>query len=244
MTARDRDRFHSAFVLHARPFRNSSQIVEVLTEKMGRVGLVARGSTRGKSPQSALLQPFTPLQLTWSGRGELHTLNRLEATDRAFTLPGRRMLCGLYANELLVRMLHRGDPHPELFHGYCKLLSGLSRGESEARILRGFEILLLEAVGFGFDLHLDCSGSPIHPEQHYGYHPEEGLTPVPHTMAAEGGHSLLVTGKTLQWLRATERAVENRVMQEAKQLLRTAIDYHLPGELESRKLIAQYGALN
>ncbi len=244
MTARDRDQFHSAFVLHARPFRNTSQIVELLTEKMGRVGLVARGSTRGRSPQSALLQPFTPLQLTWSGRGELHTLNRLEATDSAFTLPGRRMLCGLYANELLVRMLHRGDPHPELFYGYQKLLLGLSQGEDEARVLRGFEVLLLEAIGFGFDLHLDCSGSPIHPEQHYGYHPEEGLTPVSHSISAGGTHALLVMGKTLEWLRSTEEEVEKRILQEAKHLLRMAIDYHLPGELESRKLIAEYGTLS
>ncbi len=236
----NRDHFHNAFVLHVRPFRNSSQIVELFTEDAGRVGVVARGASRGKSPLSALLQPFTPLQLSWSGRGELHTLGRVEMREMAYRLPGRRSICGLYANELLMRLLHRGDSHSELFRLYHKLLQELSEGGDEAPLLRSFEVRLLEEIGFGFDLQLDCSGLPILPEQHYGYNPEQGIVPL----AENGAQQFTVMGKTLQWLRSTELDVERQILREAKQLLRTAIDYHLPVELESRKLIAQYGALS
>lgn len=236
-----RDSFHNAFVLHSRPFQNSSQIIDLFTEDEGRVGVVARGALRGKSPLSAKLQPFTCLQVSWSGRGDLHTLTRTEITERPYHLHGRRTLCGLYANELLMRLLHRGDAHVTLFNNYKRLLNALGGGGDEACLLRAFEIQLLESVGFGFNLNTDCSGLPINPDQYYSYHPEEGMVPL----SSSGGKSVTVMGKTLQWLRTTEDVVEKRVMQEAKQLLRSAIDYHLPsGVLESRKLIAQYGALS
>ncbi len=234
-----RYRLHDAFVLHSRPFRNSSQIVDLITEDEGKVAIVARGSSRGKSPQAALLQPFRPLQVSWSGRGELHTLNSVEPAGAVHALSGRRMFCGLYANELMVRLLHRGDAHPEIFFSYQQLVEALSGEADEGRLLRKFEIQLLEAVGFGFDLHQDSSGAPIHPEQRYRYHPEEGMVPS----SVEHSQYLTVTGKTLEWLRSTEQPIEPPILREAKQLLRSAIDYHIPGELQSRKLIAQYSTL-
>lgn len=240
-----RDKFHRAFVLHARPFRNTSQIIDLFTDDEGRVSVVARGATRGgargRSPLSVQLQPFALLQVSWSGRGELYTLNRTEVVGRSYSLQGRRTLCGLYANELLVRLLHRGDPHVKLFEQYGELLHSLDSGGDEACLLRAFEVQLLNAVGFGFDLQIDCAGVPIHSDQVYSYHPEEGMMPF----SSSNEKAVTVMGKTLEWLRTTESKVEKRVMQEAKYLLRSAIDYHLPNDmLESRKLIAQYGALN
>ena len=235
-----RDQLQDAFVLHSRPFRNSSQIVDLFTVDAGKVGVVAKGINRGKSPQNALLQPFRPLQVGWSGRGELHTLTNVEPAGSAFKLSGRRMFCGLYANELMVRLLHRGDAHPEIFSSYQQLITQLSDGAAEGPLLRRFEIELLEAVGFGFDLKHDSAGQPINPEQRYRYHPEEGMVPT----LASGGQQMSVTGKTLQWLRSTEQAVEQIVLREARQLLRSAIDYHVPGELQSRKLMAQYSTIN
>ncbi len=231
---------HDAFVLHSRPFRNSSLIVELFTLEAGKVGVVARGASRGKSPQSILLQPFRPLQVSWSGRGELHTLTGVEAAGVSCNLTGRRMFCGLYANELMVRLLHRGDAHPEIFARYQQLITQLGAGVSEGLLLRRFEVELLEAVGFGFDLLHDSTGVPIDPLQRYRYHPEEGMVPT----QAANSQQISVTGKTLQWLRSTEQVVEQRVLREARQLLRSAIDYHVPGELQSRKLMAQYSTIN
>ncbi len=235
-----RDQLQDAFVLHSRPFRNSSQIVDLFTVEAGKVGVVAKGVSRGKRPQNALLQPFRPLQVSWSGRGELHTLTHVEPAGVAFKLSGRRMFCGLYANELMVRLLHRGDAHPEIFASYQQLITQLSAGAAEGPLLRRFEIELLEAVGFGFDLHHDSAGLPIDPQQRYRYHPEEGMVPT----QTVNGQQTSVAGRTLLWLRTTEQAVEQVVLREARQLLRSAIDYHVPGELQSRKLIAQYSTIN
>ena len=167
-------------------------------------------------------------------------LTQVEAAAPPYRLQGRRMFCGLYANELLVRLLHRGDANPGLYQLYQQLVEQLSAGGDEGQLLRSFEVQLLESVGFGFDLHCDRDGTPIQSGQRYRYHPEQGMVPL----AAENSQQTTVTGETLEWLRTTEAEVEQTILREAKQLLRAAIDYHIPGELQSRKLIAQYSTLN
>ena len=74
MTEREEVFLERGFVLHQRPFRNTSQLVDCLTSQYGRVGLVARGSRRSSRGQRAFLQPFVPLRLSWVRRGELGQL--------------------------------------------------------------------------------------------------------------------------------------------------------------------------
>ena len=235
-----RDQLQQVVVLHRRPFRNSSLNVDLLSERGSRTSLVARGASRGRHPQSALLEPFRLIQVSWSGRGELHTLNKLEPTATIWRLDGRRLICGLYANELLMRTLHHGDEHPSLFEDYLQLVDGLHSEADEGWLLRRFEVKLLEQVGFGVDLQHDGEGIPIEADCHYHYHPEEGLLPF------SGNHHsrIVISGRTLQWLRSTEAGAERKILREARILLRHAIDYHIPGELQSRKLMAQYSSIS
>ena len=68
-----------AYVLHARAFRETSQLLEVFSAGHGRMGLLARGAKGGKGGgRAALLQPFTPLIVSWQGRGELPQLVDVE----------------------------------------------------------------------------------------------------------------------------------------------------------------------
>ena len=67
-----------AYVLHTYPYRETSLILQVWTEKHGRMGLVAKGARRPKSAHRSLLVPFQPLVLDWFGRGELRTLKTAE----------------------------------------------------------------------------------------------------------------------------------------------------------------------
>ena len=78
MTA-TRGQLEHGYVLHTRPWRNSSMLVEGFTATAGRVGLVARGVRRRGSRKRACLEPFQPVLLSWSGRGELYTLSAVEA---------------------------------------------------------------------------------------------------------------------------------------------------------------------
>ena len=69
-----RHQLEPAYVLHARPYRESSLILEVFSRQHGRVGLVARGARGAKSRWKSVLQPFRPLLLSWTQRGEMGTL--------------------------------------------------------------------------------------------------------------------------------------------------------------------------
>lgn len=157
-----------AYVLHARPFRESSLLLDLLVLGQGRVTAVARG-VRGerRSAQRALLQPLQPLQVVLLRRGELATLTRFEAASPALSARGEALLAVLYANELCIRLLPRDEPVDAVFLSYAECLAALADGASPARPLRRFEAVLLEASGYGLDLRQDAAGRPIIDTQRY-----------------------------------------------------------------------------
>lgn len=169
----------SGYVLHTRPYRESSLLVEYFGRECGRVSLVARGAkgrkARGGSP-AALLQAFVPLLCSWSGRAELKTLTSCEAVRAAYPLTGRRLYSGLYINELLARLLHYEDPHQLLFDRYSQVLEELAGAVAEEALLRRFEFTLLEELGYGFDLDTDgLTGKAIDEKGWYKFDEEYGL---------------------------------------------------------------------
>ena len=150
-----------AYVLHHRPYRDSSLLLEMLTSGYGRVALIARGARRPKSHLHGLLQPFQPLFASWSMRGELGTLTAVEGRDGAGPR-GRTLISGFYMNELLMRLLHRHDPHPQLFAVYESALRGLAvtglPASAEQTVLRMYELTLLRELGYGLVLDHEIMG--------------------------------------------------------------------------------------
>ena len=67
-----------AYVVHRRAWRETSLMVDVFTLNHGRMTLIARGANSAKSPLKAQLQPFQPLMLDWTGRGDLKTLTQVD----------------------------------------------------------------------------------------------------------------------------------------------------------------------
>ena len=169
MTARTGAEAEPAYLLHQRPYRNTSQLLEVLTLGHGRVGLVAQGSRRPGRGTRALLQPFIPLKLSWTRRGELGKLTDVEAGSGALALAGNALLAGYYVNELMITLTSRDDPTAQLFAHYAQCLGELAAGDSSiARVLRLFEFRLLNELGFGLQLDVDCaSGEPLLPDHKY-----------------------------------------------------------------------------
>ena len=100
-----------AYVLHARPYRETSLLLECLTREHGRLGVVARG-VRGERARlrRAQLEPFQPLALGLLLRGEMATLTAVETVGAPQRLEGDAALAGLYLNELVVRLTGRQDP--------------------------------------------------------------------------------------------------------------------------------------
>ncbi|MGH8403441.1 MAG: DNA repair protein RecO, partial [Gammaproteobacteria bacterium] len=132
MRAAERVMLTPAYVLHQHDWRETSRVVEILSRDHGRLGVVARGARRAKSPWRALLRPFQPLLVSWMGGGELMTLFGAEPSAASHPLSGRALLSGFYMNELLLRLLPRQDPHPALFNQYADVLGRLMQDTSPA----------------------------------------------------------------------------------------------------------------
>lgn len=178
MTSTRRQQLEPGFLLHHRPWSDSSRILDLLTRQHGRITLFAHGVRRPKSPLRALLRPFAPLLLSWSGSGDGGTLTGAEPGRAIPALPPDRLLSGFYLNELLLRLLAKQDRHERLYDGYVRALAGLA-GSGERRALREFELLLLEELGYGIDLgHEAAGGGPLSPDRYYHFEPGRGLTAV------------------------------------------------------------------
>jgi len=234
--ARARVLLQPGYVLHRRPYRDSSLLLELLSPQFGRVGLVARGARQAKSRLYGVLQPFRPLLLSWSGGGELATLGAVEADGPVPWLDGRALMGGFYLNELLVRLLHRFDPHPGLYAVYHATVQALAEPQAVLEpILRRFEKQLLEEIGYGLVLAHDADqGRPIEAQRLYVYHLLHG--PVPVQAEACLGEVLILRGQSLLDLARGEFQDENS-LREAKRLTRAALAEQLGGRpLVSRRL--------
>lgn len=232
MTGGASSHLQRCLLLHRRDYSNTSLLVEVFSGTQGRFPAIAKGARRGRNGTAALLQPFQPLWLTWSGRGEVRTLGRAEAAGVALALSGDHLYCGFYLNELLMRLLARDDPQEDLFAYYLAALQGLAAGQAVDPVLRRFELRLLQVLGYGLVLDREAdSGLAVESGGRYDYIPERGLQAV-----ADGVREQGFCGETLLRL-ATEQDLDGDQIREARRLLRAALAPHLgPRPLASREL--------
>lgn len=219
------------WVLHRRPWRESSLLVEYFSRDYGRVGLVARAARGARSTWRGSLEPFTPLLASWTRRGEMGTLTAIDSGGSSCRLEARALWCGLYANELLIRLLARDDPAAGAFDAYGKLLAELPGTDSLGMALRRFELGLLMDMGVVPDLGLETASSrPIEDGKRYHLDPESGLTEV--DRAGPG----VVDGAVLQAL-ITGDEVDGVQAGQLRGLMRRLIDHQLGGRpLQTRKL--------
>jgi DNA repair protein RecO (recombination protein O) len=223
----------AAFILHHRPFRDTSQILDVLSREHGKLSLVARGSRGPKSRLRGVLRPFMPLEMSWVQRSDLGTLTGAEIRGAPLRLSGDALLSGYYVNELLLHFLHRHDPQPEIFDIYVRAIEALGAAEEVAPCLRQFEIELLGALGYALNLdHEANSHAPLQAELSYEYRFEQGAVSV-----ARSEGQLVFSGALLTAI-AEQRFEEPDVLRAANRLLREVIGFHLGGkELKSRKVL-------
>lgn len=217
-----------AWVLHERPYRETSVLLEVLTRDHGRVGLVARG-VRSAKPRFArgTVKPLQALELSWLGRGELGNLAGADPVGVPVPLAGDGLLCALYLNELLARLLARNDPHPDVFARYASVLYELAAaGDAlgQAWALRRFERDLLAGLGYALPLDEDEQGQVLEPAAQYAIDPERGAL----RWSGRGPEPLLVSGAALRAL-ADDTAPAADVLRELKRTLRAVLRHHLGG---------------
>lgn len=225
------------YVLHQRPYRDTSLIVEVFARDHGRMTTFARGARgqrgvkRSGVGRFAGLQCFQPLLLSWQGRGDAPALTGAEADGRPVSLPAAHWISACYLNELLLKLTAQHDPQPGLFALYERTLRQLAGCTAAEPVLRAFEKQLLELLGFGLEFALDAgSGEPVSEAARYRFDPGDG-------MHREAGASTMATfsGRTLLALAADEPLQDPESLHEARTLMRMAIDHCLEGrELRTR----------
>ncbi|MCB1561274.1 MAG: DNA repair protein RecO [Xanthomonadales bacterium] len=223
-----------AYVLHARPYRETSLLLEVLSRELGRVGLIARGA-RGSRGQSlrAQLQPGRPLLLGWRDVGELPVLAKVESGAALPRISGNSLLSLFYVNELLVRLLPRRESHVSVFDRYALLISQLSTPTGHAQALRSFEYGLLSGIGYAPTLDTDADGHLVVSGAHYRYAGEQGLRRLPEAIAPTGAD---VPGEALLALRV-DAPLRPEWLVPLRRLLRQCIADQLNGRpLQSWRL--------
>jgi DNA repair protein RecO (recombination protein O) len=227
-----------AYVLHPRAYRETSLILEVFSRDHGRVAMVARGAKSVKSRWRNLLQPFRPLLLGWNSRGDLGTLTSADQVAAPPALHGEALYCGIYVNELLMRLLHKGDPHPEVFGKYREVLAALAAGESPQPVLRLFEKHLLEDVGYGLLLDREAKTDRlVESKLHYKYSPAVGAEQVNDAASSQAD---VFSGKALLALHTEQLSEE--VLPELRRLMRKVMRYHLGDKpLASQALFGSVG---
>jgi DNA repair protein RecO (recombination protein O) len=235
VSAIERVEMEPAFLLHARPYRETSQLLDVLSRDHGRVGLVANGSRRPRSRWKSTLRPFQPLRISWSGRGSLYTLRDAEPAAEAARIEGMPLMSAFYMNELLIALVQRGDSHPNLFTHYAGALAALSADEDTEPVLRRFEISLLAEIGYGLVVEHDAElGEPLVSDRKYEYVVGRGA--VPATDSSSG--DMVFLGTELLAMARGEFQDAGQ-LKCAKRLLRVLLNWNLGGRsLKTRAVLA------
>lgn len=231
----------SAYVLHRYDWSETSLILDLFTREQGRLAVAAKGAKRPYSQLRPVLLPFQRIHVAL-GRvpkatdgdtqaSEVQNLRSAEWAGGAAMLTGAALFSGFYLNELLMKLLARQDPHPQLFDVYAQTLPMLSLGDETLvqAALRAFELSLLKEVGLLPDLSLaTLTVEEVQPALDYAVLPEAGVSEArvgdPHIAGAAliGLQAALAHGS----LPALQQACL-RALPELKTMLRTLLHYHL-----------------
>lgn len=179
------------FILHRRPYSETSLILDIFSEQQGRVSVLAKGARSKRSHLKGTLQAFTPLLLKWSGKsGNMKTLRHAEPISLALPLTGNYLYSAMYVNELLARVIENETEHPALFYDYMKVLTeladlsvsyennalSLNKLTSPEPALRRFELTLLKHLGYGLDfMHCAATGNEIEDNMTYLFREQQGF---------------------------------------------------------------------
>ncbi len=233
-----------AYILHKRAYRETSSILEIVTKDHGRIALMARGSRGAKSKIAGSLLLFSPLLVSWQGKGNLPYLKSVERANlKAPTLKNKSLLSAMYINELLMYLLHKDDVHEVIFEHYHHCLYALEDQTKLEITLRKFEIKLLELLGFGLNVHAEAdTGRPLRADAMYHYYLEHGPvlcndSKVDSVPKISGEILIALANDSFQLI-----SEDRQALLELKHLMRFVINHHLGNKkLNSRALFRPIG---
>lgn len=220
---------HNIYILHTYPFKETSLIVEALSENFGRISLLAKGARRPRSLLRGYLQPFQMIQATWSNVSDLKTLYHVEWNSKYLGLKNQALICGFYMNELIMKLLPKDEPSNDFFHFYHKQLEELSLNTGYESLLRLFELKLLEELGYKVKLDEDENGNPINPKKFYYYEAEYGAS-----LPDASTNGVKIIGQTLMDMHNNDYSHLN-TLKESKLLMRYLMRFYTGHDLVKSK---------
>jgi DNA repair protein RecO (recombination protein O) len=230
----------AVYVLNRRPYQESSLLVDVFSLHYGRFTVIAKGAMRKGSSWSALLQPFQPLLISWSGKSSLKSLRAIDVPSTPYRLSSTYLFSGYYLNELIVKLLPENEVNESIFVAYLESLTQLADLKDIQQTLRKFEIKILEELGLLPDFKYDSFGNRIVSGSNYKLIFQQGFELVSDEDLSASS-VLLLDGKVIQALgneQTNDLAAWSRAeFSQAKKLMRCLIDDALGGqEIKSREL--------
>ena len=226
------------FILHTRPYKETSFLVDVFSKDHGRIKCIAKGyRSSSRKKISGKLSLFMEYQFLLRGKGELKVISSSEEIGDAVHFGGERLFVGLYLNELLFHFLADYDPCSKIYVKYHELLKSLDSGNSYSPILRRFELLMLDELGYGLVLDSEYeSGQPVVMSKNYKYIFGLGVTSI--LNRSEEGN--FFSGEELLGIYNNEFN-DLLIDRAARRLLRGVFDFYLEGkQMNSRELYRQY----
>jgi DNA repair protein RecO (recombination protein O) len=151
-----------AIVLRMVEFSETSLVVTLFTESLGKISALAKGARRPKSPFESALDLLAVCRIVFLHKTtdtlDLLTEAKLERRFRSATRELSRLYAGYYISELLHDLTDSSDPHPELFHAADQALLGLDQGEAVPSLVVRFELTMLRSLGLlpSLDACVDC----------------------------------------------------------------------------------------
>jgi len=219
------------FVLQRQPIGEHQFLLDIFSAEQGRLSVVT--PKRSSKQNFYIPDCFQQCQADWRPGEDWPNIKVLQL-QQSYELADSALYCGLYLNELLVRLLSRHEPLPLLFQVYRSVLMGLEQGGAAEPWLRLFEHQLLQQLGYGVCWQYDSLQRPIDRKLSYRFNAQDGF--VLHGAGQYSGADIHAFNVWLQNFSQLPGSVS--VWQMAKQVLRLSLENILERPLVSRELFS------
>ncbi len=222
-------------VLHTRPYRETSLIIEGFSAEHGRIPLIAKGArSQSKNQLRSSLQMSAVIEGSISGRGELRHLTNVEQLKAPHIFIGEAFAMAAYVSELTLKLTQPWDPLPEFYSVIIDTFQNLESTDKRVSALRRFEFCLIQSLGIVPDFEYDVTGHAIEKTIFYNFVSEQGFVPV------NGKSAESIPGKVLAEI-TSENEFSDDTLKILKTLNRKVLQPHLDGRpLKSRELWLQW----
>mgnify|MGYP002336251812 CR=1 FL=1 len=254
MSPRPRVYKTEAIVLRTMELGEADRVLTVLTPRLGKLRVIAKGVRRPRSRIGGGLQPFSDVQLVLAvGRTfDVVTSSALEDPHLGLRNDLHSTAAAWYLVELVDRFVEGAADSHDAFRLLAQGLSALDAGDEVSRdvVARWFELALLDAMGFRPELTrcIEC-GADLEPEGN-AYVPAAGGVHCPQCRRT-APTARPVSPDALKILRHLQRSPLVGVLRlrlvpalhrEVERLLHATVTAVLERELRSRDFLEEVAA--